>query len=200
MPESRLLKTEPALPPRSYKNAIWIFPIIVGILFVWYLVSSSLFRKAPTETEVPSQKIEDALSTMDTKTKERFYRAVALAEQKTSLFRSEIPPEGASAVAKGDFAIYAEEVKGEALLMKNNERTIIRLANFETANGPNLHVYLVAGLNNKNVVDLGALHGTKGNMNYPVSSLLDTSAYRYVLIWDKDFNVLFGWAELKLLP
>lgn len=200
MSESRLLKTEQVLPRRSYKNAVWIFPIFVGILFVWYLYSSWLFKKAPSvEIKETVQKIDDALGTMDANTKERFYRVVALMQEKSST-RIEIPPEGARAVAKGNFAMYAQEIKGEALLMKSSGRTIIRLNNFETTNGPNLHVYLTTELSNKKFADLGSLRATKGNMNYPVSSSLDTSIYHYVLIWDKDFNVLFGWADLKFLP
>lgn len=195
MAESRLLKTEP-ISPRSYKNAIWLFPIILGILFIWYLFSSSLFKEMWAETKAREQRVEDALGTMDARTKDQFYRAVAFAK-KTSLVRIEIPPEGVNVVAKGDFVMYAQEVKGKALLMKNNERTMIRLNNFETVNGPNLHVYLATELSNKNFVDLGPLRATKGNLNYPVPSSLNTSTHHYILIWDKDFNVLFGWAELN---
>ena len=78
------------------------------------------------------------------------------------------------------------------------------MTEFETSNGPNLHVYLVAAddaSDNETVmkagfVSLGALKGNKGNQNYEVSTEIDLAKYRSVSIWCRRFGVNFATAPL----
>lgn len=73
---------------------------------------------------------------------------------------------------------------------------ILRLENFKSTNGPDLHVYLSTDKMASNFMDLGRLKGNIGNQNYQVPDDTDLSKYNNVLIWCKAFSVLFGNAQL----
>jgi hypothetical protein len=76
--------------------------------------------------------------------------------------------------------------------------TILRLENFKSTNGPNVHVYLSTDKTASNFIDLGRLKANNGNQNYNIPNGTDVAKYSMVLIWCKDFSVLFGSAELKM--
>jgi hypothetical protein len=48
---------------------------------------------------------------------------------------------------------------------------------------------------NDAALNLGALKGTDGAFNYEVPAGTDVSQYQSVIIWCKQFDVLFGHAE-----
>jgi hypothetical protein len=75
--------------------------------------------------------------------------------------------------------------------------TIIRLENFKSTNGPNVHLYLATDKTASNFIDLGRLKANNGNQNYNISNGTDLAKYNMALIWCKDFSVLFGSAQLK---
>ena len=82
---------------------------------------------------------------------------------------------------------------------------VLRLTNFSTSNGPDLHVYMVAADDAKDAatvqqagfIDLGVLKGNIGDQNYMLGGGVDLRKYRAVSIWCKRFNVNFGAAALK---
>jgi len=82
---------------------------------------------------------------------------------------------------------------------------ILRLTNFRTSNGPDVHVYLVAADNandsatvkRADFVDLGTIKGNIGDQNYALGHDLDLSKYRTVSIWCKRFAINFGAAPLR---
>ena len=82
---------------------------------------------------------------------------------------------------------------------------ILRLTNFSTSNGPEVHVYMVAAGDAKDVataqqagfIDLGVLKGNIGDQNYTLGSDVDLGKYRAVSIWCKRFSVNFGAAALR---
>lgn len=82
---------------------------------------------------------------------------------------------------------------------------LLRLTNFKTTNGPDVHVYMVAADDAKDAatvehagfVDLGEIKGNIGDQNYMLPSNLDLTKYRAVSIWCKRFSVDFGAAPLK---
>jgi Electron transfer DM13 len=76
-------------------------------------------------------------------------------------------------------------------------RTILRLENFKSTNGPNVHLYLAADKAASNFIDLGRLKANNGNRNYNIPAGTDLNKYNMALIWCKDFSVLFGSAQLK---
>src|SRR5262249_3596957 len=82
---------------------------------------------------------------------------------------------------------------------------VLRLTSFRTSNGPDVHVYIVAADDARDVanvekvgfVDLGVIKGNIGDQNYPLGSDLDLAKYRAVSIWCKRFSVNFGAAALR---
>ncbi len=74
---------------------------------------------------------------------------------------------------------------------------VIRLENFNSNNGPNVHLYMSTDKAASNFIDLGRLKANNGNQNYNIPNGTDLVKYNMVLIWCKNFSVLFGSAELK---
>ena len=75
--------------------------------------------------------------------------------------------------------------------------TSLRLENFKSTNGPNVHLYLATDKGASNFIDLGRLKANNGNQNYNIPHGTDLAKYNMVLIWCRDFSVLFGSAQLK---
>jgi len=75
---------------------------------------------------------------------------------------------------------------------------VLRLENFKATNGPDLYVYLVTDDKASEFVSLGKLKANNGNQNYDIPENTDLEKYSKVLIWCKDFGVLFGNADLSL--
>jgi hypothetical protein len=73
---------------------------------------------------------------------------------------------------------------------------ILRLENFRSTNGPNVHVYMSTNKDATDFADLGRLKANNGNQNYNIPIGINVAKYKYVLIWCKDFSVLFGSAQL----
>jgi Electron transfer DM13 len=104
----------------------------------------------------------------------------------------------------GQFKGYAHPTDGTAAIYRMDTKRILRLTNFRTSNGPDVHVYLIAApdakddatVKNAAFVDLGILKGNIGDQNYDVPDSVDLGKYRAVTIWCKRFNVNFGTAPL----
>jgi hypothetical protein len=113
--------------------------------------------------------------------------------------------DGLQALAMGTFKGLAHETKGTATIYQaaDGMRTL-RLADFATSNGPNVHVYLVAApeandnetVTTAGFVDLGSLKGNIGDQNYDVPADVDLAKYRSVSIWCARFGVNFGSSSL----
>ena len=109
-------------------------------------------------------------------------------------------------LASGQFHTGAHETKGMATVFQLADgKKTLRLTNFQTSNGPDVHVYLVAAADAKDneavtkaeVVDLGSLKGNIGDQNYDLPANADLAKYRAVTIWCKRFSVNFGTAPLN---
>jgi hypothetical protein len=109
-------------------------------------------------------------------------------------------------LASGQFHSGAHETKGMATVFQLADgRKTLRLTNFATSNGPDVHVYLVAAQDAKDndavtkadFVDLGTLKGNIGDQNYELPANADLAKYRAVTIWCKRFSVNFGTAPLN---
>ena len=74
---------------------------------------------------------------------------------------------------------------------------ILRLENFSSVNGPDLHVYLSTDKSATDFVNLGKLKANNGNQNYDIPENTDLDKYDTVLVWCKIGNALFGSAELS---
>jgi len=112
---------------------------------------------------------------------------------------------GPMAVTKGNFKGLAHETKGLASIyqLPDGKRTL-RLTEFETSNGPDVHVYLTAAEIDKSndaikeagFIDLGSMKGNKGDQNYDIPANADLNKYKNVTIWCARFGVNFGQAAL----
>jgi Electron transfer DM13 len=110
-------------------------------------------------------------------------------------------------VATGTFHGAAHSTSGRATVYSgDNGALTLRLTNFKTSNGPNLHVLLIAASDaednedffKKGVerVDLGSLKGNEGDQNYDVPAGTDLEKYKAVSIFCERFSVNFGAAPL----
>ena len=108
------------------------------------------------------------------------------------------------ALSAGTFHNGSHETMGTASILEIGGKRVLRLANFHTSNGPDVHVYLVEAedatdnddVTNAHFIDLGSLKGNIGDQNYDVPADLDLSTHRAVTIWCKRFGVNFGTAPL----
>lgn len=109
-------------------------------------------------------------------------------------------------LAAGQFHSGAHDTVGTATIYRTPEGgRILRLTNFKTSNGPDVHVYLVAAndatdsdtVKSAGFIQLGSIKGNEGNQNYDVPSTADLSKYRAVTIWCERFGVNFGTAPLQ---
>jgi len=105
-------------------------------------------------------------------------------------------------LARGSFQSGEHESHGTASAIRlGSGGRVLTLTDFETAAGPDLRVYLVAGPASdesevSDFVDLGGLKGNKGDQQYSLSSGLDLRKYGTVVIWCRAFTVLFARAPL----
>lgn len=111
-----------------------------------------------------------------------------------------------SIVATGTFHGAAHKTIGRATIYSSSGEMTLRLTNFKTSNGPNVHVILIAAidaqddenfLNSKIArVDLGMLKGNEGDQNYTIPRGTDLKKFRAVSIYCERFNANFGVAPL----
>ena len=76
--------------------------------------------------------------------------------------------------------------------------SIVRLEEFAVRNGPDLYVYLSPDPSGyaDGAIELGRLKADRGNQNYAVPPGVDIAGSRSVVIWCKQFGVLFATAAL----
>lgn len=101
----------------------------------------------------------------------------------------------------GDFmgvndGIHNAEGKAKILTLSDGSQ-IIRLEDFRSTNGPDVHLYLSTNKQASDFIDLGRLKANIGNQNYQIPVNTDYNKYNYVLIWCQPFSVLFGSAQLS---
>ena len=112
----------------------------------------------------------------------------------------------AQPLESGQFYSILHPTNGIATIYRVGDDTrVLRFTNFSTSNGPDVHVYMVAADDAKDVatvenagfIDLGVIKGNIGDQNYTLPNDLDLAKYRAVSIWCKRFSVNFGAAALK---
>ena len=115
-------------------------------------------------------------------------------------------PSSQVTLATGQFHGVAHDGKGFATIYQTPDgKRVLRLSEFETSNGPDLQLYLVAAddasdsemVKKAGFITLGALKGNKGDQNYELANDLDLSKYRAVTVWCRRFGVNFATAPLS---
>ncbi len=112
---------------------------------------------------------------------------------------------GPKTLAAGNFHSVAHETKGTATVYQFPDgKRVVRFTGFETSNGPDVRVYLVAAadatdndtVKKAGFIELGKLKGTTGDQNYDLPAEADLAKYQAVTIWCNRFNVNFATAPL----
>jgi len=116
-------------------------------------------------------------------------------------------PTGAAALRSGQFNAIDGLHKGEgtaAIYRQPDGGFVLRLDPFQVTNGPDLYVYLSrypaptdsAQLHQAGAVEVARLKGNIGSQNYELPANVDLSQFRSVVIYCKQFNVVFSTAAL----
>ena len=110
-------------------------------------------------------------------------------------------------LASGQFGAVDGFHKGEgtaSVFRLPDGKLVLRLENFKVTNGPDLYVYLSghpaprnsAQLHEGSALEVARLKGNIGNQNYPLPADADVSKFKSVVIYCKQFSVIFSTAEL----
>jgi Electron transfer DM13 len=108
-------------------------------------------------------------------------------------------------LASGPFHSILHPTSGTATIYRAGDGSrVLRLTDFKTSNGPDVHVYMVAAddandsttVERAGFIDLGSIKGNVGDQNYAIGPDVDLAKYRAVSIWCKRFSVNFGTAPL----
>lgn len=95
---------------------------------------------------------------------------------------------------------------GQAVIyMLPDGQRVLRLENFKAAAGPDLYVHLSGHasprssgeLHGDGDIELSQLKGNIGEQNYVLPAELDLADFKSVVIYCKQFSVVFSTAELK---
>jgi len=146
----------------------------------------SVMEKETMEEEMMEETMDD---------KEMMEEEVMMEKQTTQSSNSEeFSAKSGVFVGVGDGI---HDAQGNALVIPlENGQKVLRLEDFRSTNGPDLYVYLATDSGASDYVSLGRLKANIGNQNYDIPAGTDLSKYDNVLIWCKQFSVLFGSAEL----
>jgi len=91
--------------------------------------------------------------------------------------------------------------RGDALIVETAKDTrVLRFENFSVRNGPDLYVYLSKDASGKKVeeaLNLGRLKATDGAFNYEIPAGIDLAGVKSVVVWCRQFDVLFAVAPLS---
>jgi hypothetical protein len=108
----------------------------------------------------------------------------------------------------GVFHGKVHQTSGRATIYEETDgKRVLRLTNFKTSNGPDVHVILVAVKdadddanflkNDTARVELGKLKGNEGDQNYEIPKGTDLEKFQTVSIYCERFNANFGAAPLQ---
>ncbi|HXV27048.1 MAG TPA: DM13 domain-containing protein [Candidatus Paceibacterota bacterium] len=174
------------------KKKILITILVAATVAVAYWLISPLWRELVLDEPVP----RDALDTMDDATRAEFERQVD-AMSGDVMDRNESVTNTPDILREGEMVARAHEVEGRALAIDTGSMRFLRFEDLDTVNGPDLRIYLASDLSADDVIDLGAVRATRGNVNYAIPPGTDLEHYRYAMIWCRAFSVLFSYAELQ---
>jgi hypothetical protein len=107
----------------------------------------------------------------------------------------------------GTFHGKVHSTSGRATIYQEEDgKLVLRLTNFKTSNGPDVHVILVAAKDANDDAnflksstergELGKLKGNEGEQNYEIPGGTDLSKFQTVSIYCERFNANFGAAPL----
>ena len=90
--------------------------------------------------------------------------------------------------------------RGDALIIEASKGMyVVRFESFSVRNGPDLYVYLSRDAGGERVdeaLNLGRLKATDGAFNYEIPAGIDLKGVKSVVVWCRQFDVLFAVAAL----
>ena len=186
------------------KKYFIIFPgLIIALIVAWYLISP-VFRSSELDDAVPEFMEEVAHApeekvnalTIQVPAPPGAVETVVVEEVGDRVQDEEDAENPVARIFAGPFVESAHHVEGSARILEGDDERVLRFEDFDTSDGPNLHIYLSSDLNATDFVDLGKIRATTGNINYDVDPSIDLEKYDKVLVWCVPFGVLFSYAEL----
>ena len=108
----------------------------------------------------------------------------------------------------GTFHGKVHNTSGRATIYQAEDgKLVLRLTNFATSNGPDVHVILVAAKDadddanflksDTERIELGKLKGNQGDQNYDIPAGTDLAKFASVSVYCERFNANFGSAPLE---
>jgi Electron transfer DM13 len=134
---------------------------------------------------------------------------LAFGWQPSSSARGDARPDSAAKTLEtGVFHGKVHQTSGRATIYQEADgKLILRLTNFKTSNGPDVHVILIAAKDADDDanflksdtprVELGSLKGNEGDQNYDIPAGIDLAKFQTVSIYCERFNANFGAAPLE---
>jgi hypothetical protein len=115
---------------------------------------------------------------------------------------------GPQPILTGRFEGKSQQTSGRATIyQKPGREEYLRLSDFTTSNGGDVHVVLArsgdqrlaqdAGKNDLDSVDLGSLKGIQGDQDYDLPRATDMNKYDAVVVYSEQSHAVFGVAKLK---
>jgi hypothetical protein len=110
---------------------------------------------------------------------------------------NEMLPSG-TVLAMGSFNSNVHTTSGTVKLIREVSNKIYLLfENFKTDNGPDLRVWVSPSTTGTPYQEIGLLKAVSGNFSYELNATINYTANNRVLVWCKDFSILFGHAVLQ---
>jgi hypothetical protein len=107
-------------------------------------------------------------------------------------------PVAVTTIASANFISSAHNTSGTVKIVKDAANKIFLVfENFRTDNGPDLRVWLSPNNTGNPYQELGFLKAASGNFSYELDASVNYTANNRVLIWCRQFSVLFGYAVLQ---
>ena len=198
-----------------------LIAIIVGIVAVGGFLASPLFYETEVDEPLPValNNIEEGLTLekfsemeeqqrqilveqMPQKVKDMIMEESAtlpttVSEEMDGMMDKDSSKENSVVITKtGEFeGLAGHKAEGIAKIIQANDMTFLRFENFEVTNGPDLRVYITAGGDVHQGIQLEKLKGSRGDQNYFLENI-DLGVYDTVVIYCQPFGVYFGQASL----
>lgn len=119
-------------------------------------------------------------------------------ENNTPNMTDEELPTVSVVLSSGNFANAVHPTSGTVKVIKDaSDKRYLLFENFKTDGGPDLRVWLSPTTSANPFQEIGLLKATNGNFSYELPASFDPVTNNKVLIWCKQFGVLFGSATLQ---
>ena len=107
-------------------------------------------------------------------------------------------PVSVTTIASGNFISSVHNTSGTVKIVKDAaNKVFLVFENFRTDNGPDLRVWLSPNNSGNPYQELGLLKAVSGNFSYELDASINYTANNRVLIWCRQFSILFGYAVLQ---